>query len=274
MNPKPTLCLISVLLSISALRADPVINLSEWGAGDTSTSELVQNNKLVLPAGAQLYRVVTGGGVTFKITSTPIFSTEPEEVAILEFGTNALAFMQSSEIGRIILLQGDLEPQFLSYEIALDDTGRAAEVLALNLTQRGQSLFLSTQGQTLQLVSEPLTETTEIVLSSGANQSWEISELRVTTEPQYTAGSAATREPGGSSSGDVTDQTSEASSPNSLPGIPEEAADDASSAVGGSTSADVQQAHRRVRLEVFTPPAVRRGRSAAVRAALIQANLN
>lgn len=263
-----------VLASLTTLTANPAINLDEWGAGETAPAELIQNNTLILPAGTQLYRNVTGGAVTLQITSTPTFSSDPEEVALLEIGSNALALSQTAGTGHLILLPGDLKPQTLSYAIALDENDRPTEPLNLSLTQRGSALFLTLQGQTQRIATDPLPENTQIVLSTGARHDWRIQTLILTTEPLIITEEENPVGSGGSSSSNTPDPTSKGTSGNSPSANSGTSASDTSATTGDSASSDVQKNHRPVRLEVFTPPAVRRGRSAAVRAALAQAQLN
>lgn len=272
MKPKILLHIGFVAVAFITLRGEPAINLQAWHTGDASGQSLTQDEALILPAGAQLYRTITGAGITLRITSNPVFSAEPDEVAILEFGTNAFAFTQTADTGRITLLQGDRDPKTLSYIIALDETDHAIEPLSLELTQRGDTLFVTAHGETLQVASEPLAGTTPIVLSTGASQNWTINELSVTSEPLSGPEPTGVNGTNPASSTGSASQTSITSPATLLPGLtsgltsdPTAATDSALSPTASATAGVTADPEPVPTLEIFTPPPVRHGRAEAVR---------
>lgn len=269
---KPTLYLAMICLSLVSLHGTPLVDPEAWETATTPVQQLVQDDQLVLPAGTQLYRDLNAGNMTLRISSSPVFSSDPEQVAVLEFGTNSLVFIKENDFGRITLMSDDLVAQTLPPSVVLDENDRPTEALDLELTQRDGLLFLTIQKQTQQF---PATRgATQIVLSAGASQDWTIRNLQVTFEPLL-VGDDSEPIDGRTESSDgfsydigrsaATMGSADANMTSGVDGL------DTSSEKPDSSEAKATQ--REVRLEVFTPPAVRRGRSAEVRAALNRANL-
>lgn len=271
---KYILCLSMVSLGLTALQATPLVDPDAWETQTTPVQQLVQDNLLVLPAGTQLYRNLSEENITLSIRSNPVFSTDPEQVAILEFGTNAIAFTKEKDVGRITLVADDLEAQTLTPSITLDQNDRPTETLALELTRRDGLLFLTVQKQNHQVATQA--GPTQIVLSAGASQDWTIENLQVTFEPLLVAdASDATRGRRETSDGFNSGTGRFARSGASIAGLTSGADDEADSddLEEKTDKPEAKATQRPVRLDVFTPPAIRLGRSAEVRASLNRTNL-
>lgn len=260
---------LAALVSISA--AAQSVDLSYWSISGAQQSELQIENGIVLPTNAQLYQQVTGYGVTLKLASLPIFSADPADMPVLELGKNALAFVKENDVGIIKLIQGEAQPVALSSIIALNSDGRPSESLELVVTLRAAEMILTINDSVTIYANEPLSNGTAIVLSSGASHDWAIQTLSVTTGPEVAVASAEH-----DSDRNILDEHTPNRAQierNQGPAITINT-DVTGTASGDTDSSAVSRENlgenRRNTLEVFTPSSVRRGRSAAIRAAMAE----
>ncbi len=262
-------------LGWSSLWATPLVDPQAWVGEPAPVESLLDQNRLELPAEGQLFRGIGAGNATLTLHSSPVFAIESEDVALLEFGSNAIAFTREGEIGRLTLVQLDQVPQVLDYAVVLGEDFRPVEPLAMTITQRGGDVFLTVQNQIRRFRDSPLSGSAQIVLSAGASEGWSITQLGVTSESLHldetSEGEFSSDEPTkGSDESTPTNRDEAGTVPADGIGTDERAVLDPED----SENTEVGSTNRAVRLEVFTPSAVRRSRSAEVRAALRNADLN
>lgn len=264
----------ALLLGLTAtLLGNPtpvIVDLAPWSVLGADKIGLAKSDPVNLPAGAQLYRVVTGSSITLTVESSPEFGQTAAELSVIELGDAALAFLGSGATGKLVLVLGDNPVLSLPYEIALDNAGRSAESLKVTLSREGATVAVTVRGQTLQFPAGHSAKPQEVVLSSGTNRSWTIQGLvlDITTEQPSLNGNADQND--ASQSRTDLDRFRQQFTAKGVTGDgPGGDASYASGEKSGKVSATADSPTRPI-FEIFTPPSVRPGRARAVREAVIK----
>lgn len=275
MNFHHQACHAVMMLGITAglLAADlqlKIEDLSPWSVLGADKDKLTQAETLSLPAGAQLYRTVASGHITLNIESSPVFGLVAADLPVLELGDAALVFLRDGETGKLVIVLSDNPALTLPYVIALTGDGRSQEPLSLTLSRAGATVTVSTRGQTLQFPAGYSARPQEVVLSAGAGQAWPIQGLALTLATSQDTNNAGSGD-GGSSSMKVDQVRQQATKPTGVASATSGEASGTLATADGTATAVAKAPSRPGTLEIFTPPSVRLGRAAEVRATAMKA---
>jgi hypothetical protein len=186
---------------------------------------------------------------------------------VLELGPASLIFSRNGTTGKLILVIGDQPPRDLPITFPLDADGRSLNPLTVNFSRSPDGLSVVSGNQKLQFSADPAAgPTTEIVASSGTSQPWSIQSLFVTVgsvDPVRLPKSAAGLAPNSTvPTLDAADLSVGGSGP-----TPADLISAALAAQNGQTPKASAASADAITFEIYTPPAVRHGRTTAVRAA-------
>jgi hypothetical protein len=159
---------------------DPLVGWSLYGA---EKSTLTTTDGLNLPSGAQLYRPVESSNVLVRLVSTPIFAATADDLPVLEVGPAALVFLRRESVGRLILALESSAPLDLPFEFALDENGRSKEPLAITLGWQGSTVVVEVHLQTMHFPAGSSLGSREIMVSAGVGAAWPINTLEVEVVP-------------------------------------------------------------------------------------------
>lgn len=263
-----------LLATATGLCADPDADALEgWTVFGTEKAALSTTAGLSLPSGAQLYRPVGAANVTVRMKSSPAFAATADELPVLEVGPAALVFLNQAGIGRLVLVLESSAPLALPFAFALDANGRSAEPLAVTLGWRGTSVVVAVDWQTLHFPAGPHVGAREIMISAGAGAAWPIAGLEVEEIPA--TGTVPPDLDGHSPAPTAEEKPVMPSAPSARSPSAQLVAEAAVGAPqvestnrGGASAKPVRQRNRG--LELYSPSAVRRGRTAEVRAAVAE----
>ncbi len=275
MNPRSLLrhVVIALGLTASLFAADPqskIEDLASWSVLGADKNQLTDEATLSLPAGAQLYRTVSSGGITLAVQSSPAFGLRAADLPVVELGDAALAFLRDGETGKLVLVLGDNPALTLPYEFALAGDGHSQEPLNLTLSRAGATVAVTTRGQTLHFPAGYSARPQEIVLSAGAGQAWPIQGLALTAVTNQDASNARSSD-STSDQGNADQVRQQATKPTATTGAIASESSATSVASSGTAITTAETPPRVITLEVFTPPSVRLGRATEVRKAAMQA---
>lgn len=218
---------------------------------------------LAVPAGAELSRSFAAGAVLVRVVGTPGWAETAAEWPILQVGEAAVAWMEQGGNGRLALMHGGDPETTLPWRWPLD----AAEPWGLALAydpDSGAGLVATPEGRRL-FATEPSSRGVEVVLAAGASRSWPVDSLRVARIFEESA-TATRREPRPAAELAAARTAAWAALSSALEVF---LAEERQAAAGKPKPAALGRNPAPARpLEVFTPPAVRSAKVAAVRAAL------
>ncbi len=268
---RTTISVLSFLALALGLRAQQTIavtpqTLAGWTVSGADPQALSQQTGLSLPAGAQLARSFMVSGLNLKVTTKAAIGQNAGDWPVLEISDAALVFARNGSAGKLVLVLGDNAPLDLPYNFALDANGLGVEPVTVSFSRQGAVVSVGMSGQTLQFPAGPAAGSgMEVVASAGTSEAWAFQTLEVTVAAPMVADNT-----GGQSAG--TSGTKAAASDLLAKG--RSATSGAGTSALANTSASASgpavapgASSSRVTLEIFTPPAVRHGRAAAIRAA-------
>ncbi len=260
------LTLTSGLLSAKQIMSVTPQTLAGWTIVGAEASALAGQPELTLPAGAQLARSFDNGELAVQLKTRPVVGVNESDWPTVELGTTALIFSRNGAVGKLLLSVGGQTPQPLPIEFTLDAQDRSKELLVITLSRQGSSVSVETAGQILQFkVGPDDSRGLEIVASAGASTPWTFQSLTVTRnfdEPVRLPTVDLTQYSKFSASGDTANSRLVAAGcvlPDFNEVIPVDPAVAKVSPSGNAAGAG------KFTLEIFTPPAVRRGRADALR---------
>lgn len=272
MNPQRFLSHVALMLGLVAgAGAATTENLAAWSVMGADKAALSAADALVLPAGAQLYRTIPPTTVTLRLESQPVFGQTATDLAVLELGDVAVAFLRERNMGKLVLVLGN-NPAFpLPCEIALDASGRSADRLQLTVSREGATVAVTAQGRIWQFPAGYSAGPQDVVISAGTG-GWPIQDLALVVVATPDSAPGATKGIEANPARGQADQVrqriegeltaGESSDTNMREG-------DARAGLPATVQPETP-ASTRPTLELFTPPSVRPGRAAAVRAMVIQ----
>lgn len=245
--------------------------MTGWESVGGNIADWAREGELHLPGGGQLSTMIQGRGITLRLVSKPSISSDPKEIPVLEIGATALAIIRENDA--LVLKVVDAENRTFSVptQWLLRGDDEVSVPVAIEVTRRNMDLIISCQNQVWTYEVGSMGENTEIVLSAGETEPWVIIELSITTEPvlessSVTQDGVAFR----SSQSDNDTRSAIGRDQHDVSLIATE--DSQKEAVGGSEQAVTsEKTNGSISLDVFTPPSVRRSRSALVRTVLIRA---
>lgn len=247
-------------------------SLSNWTVTGADKQALSVSPNLALPAGARLTRSFNASGLALMVTTRPRFDVTPAEWPVLEIGTAALVFTRNGDAGLLNLVLGDNAPVDLPLRFTLDDQGYSVEPITINFARTSALVSIEVAGQTMYFPAGPIAGSVlDVVASAGASQEWAFDKMEVTVQsPDLIApaddGSSRAKDTLATETGFSDWKTDAAVSQLEFAHTETPVGPDPS---GEPTLTDpANRLARASTLEIFTPPAVRPGRAAAVRAAL------
>ena len=271
------LILFSLVLAtaLTAQTADLVINVTPqnlvgWTVAGADRGALTSANQLVLPAGAQMSQTFSGGTVILHLVSRQAFSDQPNNWPIIGLGSAAVALIRKDGQGKLVLVVNETTATNLPWTVPLDPNNSQDQVeLTLAYDPPSGVGLISYEDQVVPFNLSPSTKPAEVWLSAGANSNWPLDVLQVVVlganpDTASTAGSLGT-------------SNTSATTPTTVAGL--QATLDKLRSTGGVTGATGQTAASKAnsvgtdsRLEVYTPPSVRRMQVLnAVRSTIAQA---
>lgn len=263
--------LIGLTLSSGLLPAQQIIRvtpqtLAGWTIVGTEASALTSQPELTLPAGAQLTRFFDNGELGLQLKTHPVIGLNESDWPTVELGSTALIFSRNGTTGKLLLAVGGQAPQPLPVEFTLDAQDRSKELLVISLSRQGTAVIVETGGQIFQSkVSPDNSRGLEIVASAGASTPWTFQSLEVSKkidEPVRLPTVDLTPTSKFSVAGDTANSRLVAAGfvlPDFNAVIPVDPAVANVSPSGNAAGA------LKFTLEIFTPPAVRRGRADELR---------
>lgn len=258
----------SLLLAQQTLSVTPQ-TLAGWTLVGAEAANLAGQSSLTLPAGAQLARRFSNDDFSLQLKTRPVVGSSEADWPVLELGKVALVFGRNGPTGRLTLVLGSNAPQPLPFEFALDAEDRSKASLLVTLARDGSAVSVQFSGRTLQFpVNRDASGPLEFVASAGASHAWTIENLTVTgivAEPIAPAVAGSDSLDGASvidelpRSRAITEELARADTRAAATASQLDVA-----AAKGSPPANANAASKST-LEVFTPPAFRRGRADALR---------
>ena len=228
---------------------------------------LSAQTQLSLPANAQLVRTFPSSKIALQIVTQPMIGEKSGDWPVLELGAASLVFSRNGSTGKLILVVGDQTPRDLPITYGLDANGRSLGVLTISFSRNGNELTVESANQKLQFPADPAAGlTTEIVASAGASQSWSLQNFSVLVGsvdpvplPDFASGPTSVQK---TAAAVAVDFSVGGNGP-----TPADIISAALAAKNGRTPKASAPANDGTTLEIYTPPSVRHGRTAAVRAA-------
>ena len=256
-------------LSTAALAGEQVVALSsqtlaQWTVIGARPADLVQDDRLAVPAGAQAGRTfAAGSALVVKAVSRPAFSTEDSEWPILEVGPLTLTLVQREGSGRLVAIAGEASPVELPWTLPLEGTDPTVEVLLGYDPVTGTGI-VSWHGEWKSFDTAPSANPVGVWLTAGSHTAWPVDSLEVLllSEDEAKGGGGTVAKAAGTADAERLQAAIQRFLNRSGPG------DDANETAAKADSSDPTASPRRATLEVFTPPAVRQGRAEAIRAAV------
>lgn len=244
-------------VSLVALACVGVCAFSPGFAVAESDPALSFDGKLpaTLAAGSEVFRAYESGAVLLQLRSNPVFGAAPEDWPVVQVGPLALAFMREGGNGRIGILRGE-EAELLPDEFALDSDGRASAAIEAIMAFDASSgtAVHAIGGKIVVLEASARGRAVEVALAAGASAAWPVDGMEV-----LVVGEEQGRPPGGAPPGDsaaaLLDRVLAALRAPVASALPH----------ASGSSSEPAKAERKplppgyVRLEISTPPAVRRG---------------
>jgi hypothetical protein len=269
---RTTICLFGLLAFSLGVQAQQTIvvtpqTLIGWTVTGADPQALSQQRVLGLPAGAQLARSFRTTALEIKVTAPPFVGTSADDWPVLEIGDAALLFARGGSTGNLLLVLGDKAPVELPFTFSLDAAGRSVVPLTVIFSRQGAAVHVGLADQTLEFSAGPAANSgLEVVASAGRADAWELQNLVVTVAAPLVSGST---------DGQSADASRTEATPSNLltQARPDSSGIDPLAKVtapaGGPVAAGPASgaSTRPATLEIFTPPAVRRGRADAIRAA-------
>jgi hypothetical protein len=241
-------------------------NVFAWSIdGDTP---LNRGGTLILPPGTQLARRFESPQVTVAFSGPVRFGRLPGESPVVEIGDAALVFVEREGSGALVLVPGAGEAIVLPVAVALDEHG-AGDPKWIAFTRSGGNATIVVNETRFDLaVAENGAASAEVILTAG-DTAWALPSLTVTIqtpEAAVAAPDAAGQGNGQDHARSSTDSSdAERAGAGSAPGIGAVAV---SAGSAGKPPVRVEEAATgSSTLEVFTPPAIRRGNAEGARSA-------
>lgn len=248
----------------------PSENLADWTLLRVERTAFRKLNGFSLPAQAQMARSFHSVAVTVQLVTQPVIGEAPEDWPVLELGHAAVVLTRHGNIGQLTVVIGEESPQSLPFTFALDDEGRSVEILTIRLvhSDSGVSIALGTNSPGISYsttASRPL----DLIISAGANQQWDLLGLYGSWVVPDQIVAPSNR--GGKAAGGDTLIAGLTSTDGKFPsdrvvGYIGLSTISTSKAKGAVSTAGVPS--QATTLEIYSPPTVRLGRSAAVRSAM------
>ena len=238
--------------------------LADWTVVGAEPGALASGSQLTLPAGAQLNRVFPSSAVILHLVSRPVLAETAADWPILEVGPVALALIGQGALGRLVLVVNKDSVIDLPWPVVTDQKNPAVDLSLAYDPVTGVGL-IGLKDKLKSFAGSPSVKPVEVVLSAGQNSAWPqdlLSVLLLTDDiPAPDARS-------GGQEGNSPQRAATAKLKSALDNLLN-LTGAANPTPGGSsgTAANAATLPEPVaRLEIFTPPSVRRGRSEEVRA--------
>ncbi len=238
--------------------------LADWSVVGADRTVLAAEKQLSIPAGAQLSREFSTAAVIMHLCSRPVFSETAADWPILEIGPVALALVgRDQEAGRLVLVANEDSVVDLPWPVVADNSNPTVDLILAYDPMTGAGL-IAYQDKLKSFTSAVTTKLVEVVLSAGEHAAWPQDTLQVlllSEDPPPGVGPRA----GADNAYPHAAITKLKAALDRLPG-PAHAAKSA-----GATQSAVSTSPAPVpvsTLEIFTPPAVRRGRAEEIRTLL------
>lgn len=266
------LIMTGLLLAGAALSGGSTVSrvtpgaLASWSVTGADRTQMSAAKDITLPAGAQLSREVTDGAVVLQLTSQPGWADASADWPILEVGPAAIAFVKAGNEGRLRLLVGDSQEQELPWSFSGDAMAKPMDLL-LGYDPASGAVIVSAQDQTRFFQGGRSARPVEVALTAGDQSEWrQVSMELAVFDPQTEVAAEAPRR---RSTQDESAAAAGLARLKSLSHRLRETSMDTTSASRPGVASDTARAIPPAStLEVYTPPAVRRGRAAEVRSAL------
>jgi hypothetical protein len=236
--------------------------LDGWTLSGVDKNTLAQASHLVLPPRAQLSREFYGSAVILHLVTRPVFSETVEEWPIMEVGPAALALVRKDGLDRIVVVVGERTSIDLPLPAPKSADGPAIELALAYDPVTGIGL-VGIEDKLTAFESDPTTKPVGLVLSAGETASWpqDLMQVLLLSDEASVTGPGRVGHNLNSRESTSTDKI-------------KAALDKLLSEAGGS-SASGHEANGAARamitnsaistLEIYTQPAVRRGRPESVR---------
>jgi len=264
--------ILALLLCTLGLRLDAAEQLitvtpqtlADWTVVGADRTVLAAEKQLSIPAGAQLSRQFPAAAVMIRLVSRPVFADTAAEWPILEIGPVALALVgRDQEAGRLVLVANGDSVVDLPWPVVADNSNPTVDLILAYDPLSGAGL-LGYQDKLKSFTSAVTTKPVEVVLSAGEHAAWPQDMLQVLLlgdDPPPGVGPTT----GAGNDNSLAAITKFQAALNRLPG-PTDAAKSAGEAQSAITAAPAPAPAST--LEIFTPPAVRRGRAEEIRTLL------
>lgn len=241
--------------------------LAGWSVAGAEKNALASGQQLILPANAQLSRVFAPQAVIVRLVSRPVLAETSAEWPILEIGPVALALTGREGHGRLVLVVNGDRVIDLPWPVVPDPAHPAVDLILAYDPVTGAGL-IGLKDRLQPFASAPSAQPVEVILSAGAHAAWpqdSLSVLLLADDPPPPDARS------GGNGGDAHTRAAAARLRTALDRLPDPAAP---AAPGGPATRAAPAPAPGSTLEIFTPPAVRRGRAEAVRTLLAQSQGN
>ncbi len=262
----PFACLLGFVASASALdlrvRLDADAS-SGWKFVGIDGAKIPSGEPFLLPADAQAARRFDSKDIEVRLSMEMDIGIDPAEWPVLEIGGAGLTFMKVGAVVRAVLMFPDGKATALPPKFALN-TGTVIEKCPVSIRRTEQAIAISAGAWSGTYRCEPEAAALEVVFSAPLSRPWVLEGAEVVVRlPDTDQVSSDPIQPDGGSR-TVTDyplnaplSLSVTNRRSDLENLPAHATNASEKTTAGAHSAT---------LEVFTPPSVRSGRAAVVRA--------
>lgn len=238
--------------------------LAGWSVAGAEKNALASGQQLSLPAGAQLSREFSASAVIVHLVSRPVLAETSAEWPILEIGPVALALTGREGQGRLVLVVNADHVIDLPWPVVPDPAHPAVDLILAYDPVTGAGL-VGLKDQIKPFAGASSAQPVAVILSAGEHAAWPQDSLSVLLL-------AADPPPPVARSGGNGGSTSSRAATARLKTALDHLSGPAATATPGGPAAPATTAAPEPApvstLEIFTPPAVRRGRAEAVRALL------
>jgi hypothetical protein len=250
----------ALVSTMSSRAADQVItvtpqNLAGWTITGANRDTMASANQLVLSAGAQMSREFADKAVILHLVSRQVFSEQPENWPIIGLGSVALALIRQGGQGRLVLVTNETTATPLPWTVTLDTKSKDDPIeLFLAYDSVSGVVLVSFQNQVQSFDLAPSTTHFGVWLSAGATADWSLDVLQVMLLTPGANPTGPKANPGAN--------TAQTSLPDKFQAVLNNlqafgsAPETTGGALGGTNTSGLPK--NSFKLEVFTPPSVRR----------------